>query len=197
MPLVLRDDSVLVVVDTQPGFTDHPAMDAAARTTAAHTVERIAWLVRIAGLLEVPILVTEEAPEREGSTHARVKATLPADAPVVAKRTFALTGCPEAMAAIEAGGRRTVVLTGFETDVCVAQSAVTLADAGHRAIVPADAVYTSREDDHRHGIDRMRAGGVEIHSSKSVTFDWLEDVDTADAIIGRASADFDVLPLRL
>jgi hypothetical protein len=42
MPLVRSAESVLVVVDTQPGFVDHPAMGDAERTTAAHTVERIA-----------------------------------------------------------------------------------------------------------------------------------------------------------
>src|SRR5947207_10708049 len=156
MPLVRSAESVLVVVDTQPGFVDHPAMGDAERTTAAHTVERIAWLVRVAGLVGVPIVVTEEAPEREGETHARVKAVAPEGARAIAKKTFALTGCRDAMAAIEATERRTVVLTGFETDVCVAQSAVGLADAGYRVVVAAAAAYTSREIDHRHGLARMR-----------------------------------------
>ena len=197
MPLVRRAESVLVVVDTQPGFVEHPAMGEAERTVAAHTVERIAWLARLAALLEVPALATEEAPEREGATHARVKACLPAGAPVVPKRTFALTGSREAVAALEGTGRQTVVLTGFETDVCVAQSAITLADAGYRVVVPADAAYSQREGDHRAGLARMEAAGVEIHSAKSVSFDWLEDVDTADAVLARAGAGFAVSPLRL
>jgi hypothetical protein len=116
---------------------------------------------------------------------------------VIEKKTFALTGCPAALSGVQASERPTVVLTGFETDVCVAQSAVGLIDAGYRVIVPADATYSAREDDHRHGIARMRDGGAEIHSSKSVTFDWLEDIDTANEIIHRARADFEALPLRL
>lgn len=197
MPLVRRADSVLVVVDTQPGFVAHPAMSDDDRTAAAHTVERIAWLARVAALLDVPALATEEAPEREGKTHPRVKACLPEGAPVVPKSTFALTGCPAALMALEATGRRTVVLTGFETDVCVAQSAVTLADDGYRVVVPVDAAYTQRAADHGHGLARMEAAGVELHSAKSVTFDWLEDVETADALLHRALTGFDADPLRL
>jgi len=197
MPLVARADSVLAVVDTQPGFVEHPAMGAAERTEAARTVERIAWLARLAAWLDVPALATEEEPQREGHTHARVKACLAPDAPVDPKKTFALTGCREALAGLRASERRIVVLTGFETDVCVAQSAVALIDAGYRVVVPADATYTAREDDHRRGIARMSAAGVEIHSSKSVTYEWLEDVDTAAAILERASTEFDVLPYRL
>jgi nicotinamidase-related amidase len=139
MPLVSRADSVLAVVDTQPGFVEHPAMGAAERTEAARTVERIAWLARLAAWLDVPALA----------------------------------------------------------DVCVAQSAVALIDAGYRVVVPADATYTAREDDHRRGLARMSAAGVEIHLSKSVTYEWLEDVDTAAAILERASTEFDVLPYRL
>jgi nicotinamidase-related amidase len=186
MPLVRSAESVLVVVDTQPGFVDRAAMGDAERTTAAHTVERIAWLVRVAALLAVPVVVTEEAPEREGQTHGRVRAMMPEGARVIAKKTFALTGCRDAMAAIEATGRRTVVLTGFETDVCVAQSAVGLVDAGRRVVVVADAAYTSREADHRDGLARMRDAGVEVHSSKGVAFEWFEDVETADAILRQA-----------
>src|SRR5689334_6373611 len=156
MPLVRAADSLLVIVDTQPGFVEHPAMRETERLAAAHTVERIAWLARVAGLLAVPIVVTEEAPDDEGETHARVKAFLPASASPIRKKSFALTGCREAIAAVRAAERGSVVVTGFETDVCVAQSAVGLKDAGYRVIVPADATYSARENDHRSGIARMR-----------------------------------------
>ena len=43
----------------------------------------------------------------------------------------------------------------------------------------------------------LEAAGVELHSAKSVTFDWLEDVETADALLPRALAGFDADPLRL
>lgn len=90
-----------------------------------------------------------------------------------------------------------MVLTAFETDTCVAQSAVGLLDAGYRVVVPADATYSARAEEHHRGIARMSAAAVEIHSSKSVTFEWLEDVDTAMEIGGRARTDFEVLPWRL
>ena len=98
MPLVARADSVLAVVDTQPGFVEHPAMGAAERTEATRTVERIAWWARLAAWLDVPALASEEEPQREGHTHARVKACQAPDAPVVPKKTFALTGVPQGAA---------------------------------------------------------------------------------------------------
>jgi len=60
-------DSVLVVVDAQPGFL----------SGGDDVVARIAWLVRVAAALDVPIVVTEEEPERNGATHARLAERLP------------------------------------------------------------------------------------------------------------------------
>jgi nicotinamidase-related amidase len=194
MPLVRSADSVLVVVDTQPGFVEREGMGDAERTAAAHTAERIAWLAHIAVLLDVPTVVTEEEPAEEGETLPRVKAFLPADAPVIRKATFALTGCTEAVAAIDATGRRAVVLAGFETDVCVAQSAVGLHDAGHRVVVAGDATYSAGERAVEQGLARMAAAGVEIHATRSLTYEWLETVDAATEIVRRARTAFGGLP---
>ena len=81
MALLDRDDSVLVVVDAQPGFLgDH----------ADSAVERMVWLVAVAARLGVPVVVTEEEPERNGATDARVAERLPTGTPVFTKPTFGL-----------------------------------------------------------------------------------------------------------
>ena len=143
--LVERDDSVLVIVDTQPGFFADEGMDAQDTARAAATVERIAWMAGMAALLGIPAVVVEERPEREGPTAPEILARVPPGTPVVPKPTFGLAGCPEAVEAIRATGRGTAVLVGFETDVCVAQSAIGLAGLGFRAIVLEDAAYTTGE----------------------------------------------------
>src|SRR3954462_2141541 len=131
MPLVDRDDSLLVVVDAQPGFVADQGGDAAVR--------RIAWMAGLAALLGVPVVVVEEEPHVNGATDRRIAARLPPGTPVVVKPTFGLAGSEEAVAAVRATGRGTAVLGGFETDVCVAQSAIGLVDLGLRAVVLEDA----------------------------------------------------------
>src|SRR4051812_39323921 len=108
MPLLDRDDSVLVVVDAQPGFLPAEAEPA---------VERIAWLVAVAARLGIPIVAPEEEPERHGATEARIAAALPAGARVFRKPTFGLAGSPEILEAVRNTGRRTAVIVGAETDV--------------------------------------------------------------------------------
>ena len=171
--LLERDASVLVVIDAQPRFLEG---DAASPVDAI--VARVAWLVGVAVALDVPIVVTEEAPDRNGSTHPDIAARLPAGTPVHTKPIFGLAGVPTILAGVEATGRDTAVLVGMETDVCVAQSALGLLDRGLRVAVVADATYSPGAM-HDHGLRRIAdAGGVVIHA-KGVYYEWVRTVDAA------------------
>ena len=169
MPLLDRDDSVLVVVDAQPGFL--PA-------EADPVVARIAWLVALAARLGIPIVATEEEPERHGATVV----TLPADTPVFRKQTFGLAGSPEILEAVNGTGRRTAVVVGAETDVCVAQSAIGLHDAGFGCAVVEDATFSPAEM-HELGLARLAAAGIPRNHAKGVTYEWLRTVEDAHAVL--------------
>jgi nicotinamidase-related amidase len=175
--LLERDDSVLVVVDAQPGFLPAEA-DAA--------VQRMAWLVVVAARLGVPILVTEEEPERNGGTDPRLAAWLPETAPVFAKPTFGLTRTPGILGALRSIGRGTAVLVGCETDVCVAQSAIGLREGGFVAVVVEDATFSPGEM-HERGLARMAADGVALNHAKGVTYEWLATVADAHAVLRDAA----------
>jgi nicotinamidase-related amidase len=178
MPLVDRSETLLAVVDAQPGFFAHPKMTDAERVASAATVDRIAWLVGFASLMGVPVVVTEEDADLNGGTEPRILEQLRADSPVHDKSTFSLTGCDTAMEAVRATRRTTVAVVGFETDVCVAQSAVGLRELGLRAIVVEDCVY-SRGEQHRLGLARMTQAGVERNHMKGLVFEWLRTVSYA------------------
>jgi nicotinamidase-related amidase len=173
MPLIDRETTVLVVIDTQPGFIagdDQAAQDA---------VQQLIWLAAIARLLGIPAVVTEEAPGREGATEPRVLAALEPGTPVFAKQTFGLAGTPEIVEAIRATGRSTAVVMGFETDVCVSQSAIGLHDLGMRVAAVADAGYSQDPAQHEAGLRRMAQMGIEIVDAKGVAFEWMRTVDVA------------------
>ena len=177
MPLLDRDDSVYVVVDAQAGFLDK--VDA---EVAADVVDRIRWLVVLAGVLEIPVKVTEEEPERNDPTAPPIRAVLPPGSKRHVKPTFGVAGNPEILADLEATGRRTAVLVGLETDVCVAQSALGLQEAGWRVVVVFDAV-ASPGISHEQGLARLRDAGVELLGTKAVAYDWLRTVAMAGEVL--------------
>ena len=179
MPLVRREDSVLVVVDAQPGFFAYAGLSEDDARRAADAVRRIAWMAGLAALLDVPAVVVEEGPQRNGHTDPGILEGLPAGTPTIEKPAFGLTACEEAVAALHATGRSTAVVVGFETDVCVAQSAIGLVDLGFRAVVPEDAAFTNSAVEHERGLARMSGARVERNHCKGLTFEWLHTVDRA------------------
>jgi nicotinamidase-related amidase len=172
--LIDEADSVLVVIDTQPGFLRklEPAVSSA-------IVDRIGWLIRLASSLEIPVVVTEEEPQRNGGTEATIEAVLGSAVTRHTKPAFGLAACPPIVADVERWGRSTAVLCGLETDVCVTQSALGLGGRDMRVVVVEDAT-SSPGDAHAQGLARMRDAGVELIGMKGLTYEWLRTVERAD-----------------
>ena len=190
MGLVDHDDSVLVVVDAQEGFYGGqltPDEGASARSA----LDRMTWLARVARRLGVPAVVTEEDPPRNGATFAPLAEALE-DATAMIKPTFGLTGTPEIVGRIEDTGRNTAVLVGFETDVCVAQSAIGLKGRGMRVVVVEDAVFSPGEMQQR-GLTRMVAEGVELNHCKGLAYEWTRTLERSRAVLD----DVGEAPFRL
>ncbi len=179
MPLLQPDDSVLIVIDAQLGFSgaDHESARA-----AADSREVAAWLVGVAAALGIPIVVTEEDAGQNGPTDPVIARRLPPGTPVLDKVVFGLAGVAAILAAVAATGRRTAVLVGAETDVCVAQSAIGLLDLGFRVAAVSDATF-SPGSMHDHGLTRMRDAGVEIHHAKGIYYEWARTLAAARLLL--------------
>jgi len=166
-------DCLLLVVDAQPSFYGGAPLQAQAGALA-----RAAWLAGVATALGVPALVTEEDADRNGPTDPTIAASLAAGTPILAKRVFGAADQPDILAAIEAIGRRTAVLVGLETDVCVAHSALGLLDRDYRVVVVDDATYSPGAM-HEAGLRRVAAAGGEPVHAKGVYYEWIRTLDAA------------------
>jgi nicotinamidase-related amidase len=181
--LLERDDTVLVVVDVQPSFFRKEWFGEDEKEAARSALQRIAWLVALAARLGIPVVATEEDPERNGGTEESVARELPPGAPVLTKPTFGLAGTPEILDAVRAMGRGTAVVVGSETDVCVAQSAIGLQADGLACVVVDDATFSPGEM-HERGLARLAAAGGGRNHAKGVAYEWLRTVDQARAVLG-------------
>jgi nicotinamidase-related amidase len=177
------DDCVLAVIDTQPGFLDKLPGD-----EASAVADRIRWLCRLAEWARVPVVVTEEEPERNGETAAPVTDALPAGTVRHVKPAFDLAACPEILADVSRQARGTAVLCGLETDVCVAQSALGLLATGKRVVVVEDAV-ASPGNAHDQGLARLTLAGVELIGVKGLAYEWLGTVERAHAFAAASDGD--------
>jgi nicotinamidase-related amidase len=195
VPLLDPSQCVLVVIDAQPGFYAADELSEAQRAAAESALARARWLATLAARLGIPVVVTEEDEERNGPTEAGLRRALPPGTPVLDKPTFAATGSPEIMSAIRATQRPVAVLVGYETDVCVAQSAVGLLEAGLRVIVVEDATF-SPGPMHARGLARAVRDGAELDHTKGVGYEWVRTVEASRGVID-ADPDLNPAPFPL
>ena len=174
--LLNRSRAVLAVIDVQA-----VCLEKLAPAERAPLVARIAWLMRVARALDIPILAMGEDLAANGPPVAEVLAELPPGSTVHDKRVFGLAGQPDILAALRATGRDQPVLIGLETDVCVAQSALGLLAAGFGVTVVSDATG-SPGPCHAAGLARIAAAGASVLTVKSVYYDWLRDLATLAAV---------------
>ena len=134
--------------------------------------------MRVARLLDIPILATAEDVALDGPLIPELSTLLPTDSPsVFNKLSFGLYGQEDIRRAVDSSGRQSFVLVGLETDVCVAQSALGLQTAGYRVAVLEDACG-SPPPNHAAGIARLRDAGITMTSVKGLYYEWVRDLAT-------------------
>ncbi len=161
---------VLAVIDLQQRLGD-----AMPGKVLNRVILNTVLLARTAGLLGLPVLHTEQYPKGLGATITSVAQALPAGTAVIEKTVFSCAGAPAFMGALEASGRRQVVLAGMEAHICVLQTTLDLAAAGYEVLVVEDAVCSRRLENYQNALDRLRQCGVQVVSAESVVFEWMRD----------------------
>ena len=168
----------LLVIDAQERLVK--AMpEARAREATRNTVT----LIETARRLGLPVIATEQYPEGLGPTIAPIAEALASLKPAVAaitKLEFSVLGRPEALAAIRAASRRTWLVVGMETHVCVFQSVRGLLAEGRAVHVVADACLSRRDENWKIGLDLCARAGAVVTSTEVALFDLLGRAGTDD-----------------
>ena len=170
--LIDRNSSCLVVIDVQQYFLDKLPLD-----WRGPLVQRIAWLMRVAKALDIPIIATAEDMSRDGPLVPDLVRELPADSPVHDKMIFGLAAQAPILQTVKSNGQTDLVLVGLETDVCIAHSAIGLMDEGFRVAVIDDAT-ASPPPHHDAGLRRIAAAGGIITTCKGIHYEWVRDLAT-------------------
>jgi len=171
IPRLHRAETVLLIVDVQDRLL--PAMFEADKVAQNCTL-----LAHAARQLQLPLVVTEQYPEKLGRTIAPLSEVNPLITPIP-KMLFSSCTAP-AMQALRETGRSTVLLCGIEAHVCVLQTALDLVEHGFEVFVPCDAIASRQESNKQVGWERMRAAGVLPTSAESAVFELLRKAGTPD-----------------
>lgn len=165
-----HQQSLLLIVDFQAGLL--PVIEG-----GEAAIEEAAWLAGVAESLRVPVWLTEQYPERLGSTAPALLSAL-GEQQVWQKRHFCVMEEPEFANALQAQKARQIVICGTEAHICVLQSALGLLEAGYEVFWLSEATASRRKEEARLARERACAHGAVAVTSDMVAYEWLHRCDT-------------------
>lgn len=162
---IKKEDAILTAIDFQEKLL--PAMFEADKVEAA-AIKMAAGL----NVMGVPEIVTTQYAKGLGQTVPAVAEALGQFEPID-KSSFSAWNNEEYKSALQKSGRKTVILMGIETHICVEQTALDLLENGYTVFVPADCVQSRDPANKELSLRRMEAAGVVITCAESILYELL------------------------
>lgn len=137
-------------------------------------VRNVQLLIRMAGILKIPALVTTQYAKGLGNTVPDIASLLP-DSPSIDKLMFSCFGSDVFCSLLKRlpGQRTTVLLCGMETHICIMQTAMGALREGYLVHVASDAVSSRGELNWSIGLNRMCAAGAILSSTEMMIYELL------------------------
>lgn len=137
-------------------------------------VRNVQLLIRLAGILKLPALVTTQYAKGLGNTVPDIANLLP-NTPTIDKQMFSCFGSDAFCSMLKRlpGQRTTVLLCGMEAHICVMQTALGALREGYLVHVAADAVSSRTELNWQIGLNRMRSAGAIVSSTEMMIYELL------------------------
>lgn len=169
-------DVVLVVIDVQERLST-----AMPENIVQAMIDKTAVLMDAAEVLSLPVIVTEQYPKGLGCTVAGLEERIVLRGiRKISKVSFSCCGEPDFMEALGAQKRKTVILCGQETHVCVLQTALDLTEMGYQVFVAGDAVCSREKTNWQFALDEMRQAGCVVEPVESMLFKMLGVAGTTE-----------------
>ena len=163
------NNAALLLIDHQVGlFTgvrDIPIAE------LKHNVVALAKAARVLG---VPVIVTATSPEMWGPVIPELTEALPG-VPIIARTTVNAFDDARFAKAVEATGRKKLIIAGVSTEVCLALPAIHATGLGYDAYAVIDASGTFSETKRITGLLRMVQAGVIVTDYATVAVEMLKD----------------------
>ena len=131
-------------------------------------------LIRLAGILNMPILATTQYAKGLGPIVPEIASLLP-PTPAIDKMEFGCFGSQEFCSAVKLlpGNRTTLLLCGMESHICVTQTALGAIQEGYLVHVASDAVSSRTEWNWKIGLRRMEAAGAIVSSTEMMMYELM------------------------
>lgn len=159
---------VLLCVDLQPVFLN-------ALPSADTLLRRCRLAVSAAAGLGLPIVFTEQLPQKLGATDAGLRALAGPRARTWGKSTFSALADDAIRESLQEDEIAHVLICGLETAVCVYQTALDALNQDLQVTLLSDALGGRRADDGAVSLQALRAAGAHVLPTETVFYSLLHD----------------------
>jgi nicotinamidase-related amidase len=167
------DNSVLILVDVQPWVAfSVKSIDAGLLSN------NLAGLAASAKALEVPIVLTTVGAEGGALKDPPMKALAEVIPDVNPIDRVSTNAWEDIRRAVEATGRRTLLIAGLWTEVCLAQTALSALADGYRVFFVSDCSGGMSTEAHEDAKDRLLQAGATPINWVAVICEWAPDFTT-------------------
>ncbi|XP_075797899.1 isochorismatase domain-containing protein 2 [Microtus pennsylvanicus] len=161
---ILPESSILFLCDMQEKLRDRILYFPQIVSVAAR-------MLKVAQLLDVPVLLTEQYPQGLGPTVPELGAQ---GIQAVSKTCFSMV--PPLQQELDRRPHlQSVLLCGIETQACILNTALDLLDRGLQVHVAVDACSSQSEMNRLVSLDRMRQSGVFLSTSEALILQLVKD----------------------
>lgn len=160
-----RDDCVLMVIDIQDRLSK-------AMFNEDELKKRTKILIELANIFSIPIIVTEQNPNSLGNTNEELLSSMNKKT-VISKMSFSAF-TPEVKEFLKEQNKRSVIISGMETHVCVFQTVRDLLANSYNVVIASDAVGSRTEKNYNNALDMMSNMNAVISNTETILFDILK-----------------------
>lgn len=160
-------DAVLIVIDVQ-GKLARVVED------SEHMIGQIQKLVKGMLALEIPIILTTQVPEKLGDTVEEITEVIP-DHEQVSRTAFSVFRSIEILNKLSELKRKQIILCGFETHICLYQSALDLMNSDYEVYLVVDGTSSRKGVDKQTAIMRVNAEGGKLTTVEMTLFELMCD----------------------
>lgn len=168
--MLTLNNTALIVIDVQGKLAQLMAQ----KETLFANLKR---MIEGAQILNIPIVWTEQVPDKLGETTPELKEMLVETTQPISKVSFSCCGNETFMTELKRLNRKQALLTGIEAHICVYQTALDLLNMDYEVHVVADAVSSRAAENKQIGLARMQEAGARLTSTEMALFELLRVAD--------------------
>ena len=167
-----REDTIIIAVDFQEKLMSAMHEADAVENSAVRLFKGLKEM-------DIPVIVTQQYTKGLGMTISSVAEAIGSTG-YIEKSSFSTLGCEKFVETFEKAGRKTVLITGAETHICVEQTALDLLERGYTVFVAADCVASRTAQNRDLALRRMENAGAVITGYESVLYELLGGSDAPE-----------------